>query len=85
MFSVKSFALTLTFYHYSQIVKGQSAPAANLELEWVHGYRAFDCRNNLRYTANGEIVYNTAALGVVYDPKSHRQFFYHGHTDDVIR
>jgi hypothetical protein len=44
----------------------------------------FQCYS-FRYTAKGEIVYNTAALGVVYDPKSHRQFFYHGHTDDVIR
>ena len=24
-------------------------PTTSLELEWVHGYRSFDCRNNLRY------------------------------------
>ena len=60
------------------------APEADMALEWVHGYRAFDCRNNLRYTANGEIVYNTAALGVVHDFKRRSQSFHIGHVDDVV-
>ena len=24
-------------------------PVSTLNLEWVHGYRGFDCRNNVRY------------------------------------
>jgi len=45
------------------------APKANLELEYCFGYRAKDCRNNLRYLADGKVVYNAAGLGVVLDPK----------------
>ena len=29
-----------------------SAPDADLSLEWVHGYRCFDARNNVRKLAN---------------------------------
>ena len=43
-----------------------------------------DTRSNVRYTSTGEIVYNAAALGVVYDAKKHHQRFFQGHTDDVI-
>jgi len=60
------------------------APGEGLELEWVHGYRAQDCRNNVRYDAEGHIVYHTAAVGVVLDPRRHRQRFHFGHTDDII-
>jgi hypothetical protein len=28
-------------------------PASSLELEWVHGYRGFDCRNNIAYADRG--------------------------------
>lgn len=45
-----------------------SKPDDELQLEWVHGYRAQDARNNLFYTASGEIVYTAAALGIVLDP-----------------
>eukprot|EP00741_Cyanophora_paradoxa_P020672 tig00021289_g19953.t1 len=42
-----------------------------LELEFVHGYRAHDARRNLFYLGSGtgdieEIVYHAAALGIVY-------------------
>ena len=51
-----------------EIPKNQvKAPKATLELEYVHGYRVKDCRNNLRYLDNGKIVYNAAALGVILD------------------
>jgi len=38
-----------------------------VELEFAHGYRAHDTCDNVFYTAKGEVVYHTAALGVVYD------------------
>lgn len=55
-----------------------------LLLEWAYGYRGYDSRDNLMYTASGEIVYVTAGVGVVYDPSSNKQRFYFDHTDDVL-
>jgi Ca2+-binding EF-hand superfamily protein len=64
------------------------APDANLSLEWVYGYSGQDQRNNLRYCLNDSngitrIVYPAAAVGVVYNPRTHTQQFYHGHDDDI--
>ena len=47
-------------------------------------YRGYDCRNNLYYTKEGEIVYHIAALGVVYNSSTHKQRFYSAHTDDIL-
>lgn len=63
----------------------RSAPSCHLRLEWVYGYRGHQCRNNLYYTAAKEIVYFVAGVGVVYSPREHRQKFYLGHQDDIIR
>jgi HELP motif len=67
------------------------APSANdLELEWVHGYRAQDCRNNAVYSASGAVVYHAAAVGIALtrDDKSSsgsaKQQFNTVHTDDVL-
>lgn len=38
--------------NYKRSVKDGEAPDAKLQLEYVHGYRCHDARNNLRYTAN---------------------------------
>ena len=58
-------------------------PEANMELEFVHGYRCHDTRNNLRYTIDGNIAYHTAAVGIVYNKESHSQKFYFDHIDDI--
>ena len=50
----------------------------------THSYRGYDCRSNLHYTKDGEIVYHIAALGVVYNRTSHKQRFYSAHTDDIL-
>lgn len=66
-------------------------PSSNLELDWVHGYRGFDCRNNLQYAdQNGHhIVFSAAALGIVQDNAAteselRKQFHYLEHGDDII-
>lgn len=59
------------------------APDKKLQLEWVYGYRGKDCRNNLYYLPSNEIVYNTAAVIVLYNPISKTQRHYTEHTDDV--
>ena len=59
-------------------------PSASLELEYVHGYRCHDVRNNLRYTQNDEIAYHTAAVGIVLNPIANTQKHFISHTDDII-
>lgn len=60
------------------------APDNQLELEFIHGYRTHDTRNNLRYTDTGEIVYHTAAVGIIYNKEEHKQRFVFDHIDDII-
>lgn len=43
-------------------------PAVSLSIDYVHGYRCFDTRNNLKYNTQGDIVYHTAAIGITLDP-----------------
>jgi len=61
-----------------------SVPDDELHLEWIHGYRASDARNNLRYNKAGEIVYSAAQAGVVLNVQKWHQNFNLAHTDDVI-
>ena len=60
------------------------APAVDLSLEFVHGYRAKDCRNNIRYLPSDKIIYHAAAVGVIHDTQEHSQSFYIGHNDDIV-
>ena len=61
-----------------------NAPDACLDLEYIHGYRCEDTRNNLRYTQQGKVVYHTAAVGVVLDTANTSQKHFFEHTDDII-
>ncbi|MEQ2185713.1 Echinoderm microtubule-associated protein-like 6, partial [Goodea atripinnis] len=65
-------------------LKRQKGPNQGLRLQFVHGYRGYDCRNNLFYTQSGEVVYHVAAVGVVYNRQLHSQRFYLGHDDDIL-
>lgn len=58
-------------------------PDIDLELEYVYGYRARDCKNNLRY-AGQSIIYHAAALGVVLQRDENTQKFFNKHRDDII-
>ena len=50
--------------------KGESnPPSASLEIDYVHGYRCFDTRNNIKYTKEGDLIYHTAAIGILYNTK----------------
>ncbi|MDR3736608.1 MAG: hypothetical protein P4L10_13875 [Acidobacteriaceae bacterium] len=70
-------------------------PEENYKLEYVYGFRTYDCRQNAFFTANDKVVYNVAALGVVLDVRTNTQSFFGGgqvmkgspgmqHTDDII-
>ena len=63
----------------------KTAPDSRLRLEWVYGYRGHMCRNNLYYTANKDVVYFVAGVGIVYSTREHKQRFFLGHNDDLIR
>ncbi|KAK5925768.1 hypothetical protein CgunFtcFv8_021400 [Champsocephalus gunnari] len=62
----------------------KTAPRCQLRLEWIHGYRGHQCRNNLFYTAGKELLYFVGGVGVVFNPREHTQKFYLGHNDDII-
>jgi microtubule-associated protein-like 6 len=62
----------------------RKGPEVALELECVHGYRAQDARNNALYNYKGDVVYSTAALGVIYNKEHHRQRFFNRHEGDII-
>ena len=71
------------------VTRSSKAPSAELELEHCYGYAGLEnTAPNLFYLTTGEVVYYTAALGVVLDKdklekKKRCQRFFHGHDDDI--
>jgi hypothetical protein len=63
----------------------KTAPESQLRLEWVYGYRGHQCRNNLFYNANKDLVYFVAGVGIVYNVRERKQRFFLGHDDDIVR
>jgi WD40 repeat protein/Ca2+-binding EF-hand superfamily protein len=61
-----------------------SAPDSTLQLEFVHGFRCFDTRNNVFWAKENKVVFHTAAVGVVLDPATNQQRFNFSNTDDII-
>ncbi|GLE07932.1 hypothetical protein PINS_up018761 [Pythium insidiosum] len=73
------------------IVPPSNAPTSNarepdvhLELDWVYGYQTELSKQNVLYNACGEIVYHTAAVGVIYDRVNHLQKHHVSHNDDIM-
>lgn len=68
-----------------------AAPGVNYDLEYCYGYRCFDSRQNLFYVNANNVVYMTAAIGVVLDKNANTQRFFgaghvrqaNGHSDDI--
>jgi echinoderm microtubule-associated protein-like 6 len=65
-----------------------SRPSSSLQLEWVHGCRGFDCRNNVRYLpSKGDersFVFTAASLGVIQSINRQIQNHFGEHTDDLV-
>ncbi|KAA0157216.1 hypothetical protein FNF29_00568 [Cafeteria roenbergensis] len=58
-------------------------PAVEAALEWVHGYRGWDCRGNVGLVLDGSVtVYPAAAVVVLHDGTEQRHFTLHD--DDVL-
>ena len=66
------------------VQKRGHAPKNSLELAWCAGYRGHDCRDNVQFTSQGEVVFHSAALGIVLNRETGQQRFYNCHTDDII-
>ncbi len=60
----------------------KDAPDETYELEYCYGYRAEDSRMNCYYNKDGNIVYMTAALGVILDQGANTQKFFGGGPTD---
>jgi len=65
-----------TYPYYNDKKNGHKPPNVTIEVEYVHGYRTKDMRNNLYFLADGKILYNAAALGIVLDPEANTQTFF---------
>lgn len=66
-------------------LKRQDRPDISLNIEFVYGYRGYDCRDNLFCVKQaGLIVYHVAALGIVYNQETQKQEYYNQHTDDIL-
>jgi microtubule-associated protein-like 6 len=63
--------------------KENKAPAQQLDINYVYGYRSYDTRNNVRYNSNGEIVYHTAACGIVLNKTKNTMRVNTTHNDDI--
>lgn len=58
-------------------------PNAILKLQYVHGIRAHDTRNNLFYNPEGKLIYHTAELGIQLDTKRNQMKFVRENQDDI--
>ena len=68
---------------YKRNSRDADAPDATLDLDYIHGFRCHDVRNNLRYTKDGRLAYCCAGVGVLMDTKSNTQEHFMDHTDDI--
>jgi hypothetical protein len=59
-------------------------PDAQLELEWIYGYKTLGVRSNLAIDSRGRFIYPAASVIVAYDAAAHTQEFFRAHTDDVV-
>ena len=56
---------------FSKAPKNQGKrPNVNAKIDWVHGYKGYNARSNLRFQVDGSLAYFAAGLGIVCDPSS---------------
>ena len=56
----------------------------SIKLEYVFGFRGFDCRSNLKILDAFHILFNAAAVGIVMNINNNTQWFYDQHDDDIL-
>ena len=60
----------------------KKAPVEDFAIDWVYGYRSEEARQNCAFNSEGNAVYPTAALGVVFDYKNMKQSYFGGGKTD---
>lgn len=63
---------------------GRQYPSSTFRLEWVHGFRCKDARNNLRYSSTGKILFHAGSVSVAMEKTSHTQRIHSAHSGDVV-
>lgn len=58
-------------------------PPHNVTLDWVYGYNGFNSRQNVSYSAKGEVLYPAAAVCVIMDVQHQTQRHYLQHKDNI--
>lgn len=65
--------------------KADELPKAALEMNFVYGYRGWDCRNNIAFAESCfEVVYHVAGIGIVYNSSQHSQIHNTEHGADIV-
>nr|XP_054750975.1 echinoderm microtubule-associated protein-like 1 isoform X4 [Lytechinus pictus] len=69
---------------YSKMPSLPDPPNAELQLDWVYGYRGNDCRGNLfEVSDGGEILYFMSNIAIIYNPTLNTQRHYTKHTAEI--
>lgn len=55
-----------------------------MKLEYVHGYRVKDCRQNLFYNDKETIIFHAAAVLVYHNISKNEQVIMDPHRDDIL-
>jgi len=69
-------------YKYPKQTKER--PNASIDLEYVHGYRVKDCRQNLYYQDDKVLIFHAAAVLIYHDTKNNSQKLLTDHRDDIL-
>jgi WD40 repeat protein len=62
----------------------ESSPRVDTRLEYVHGIRISDCRQNIRYNSDGSLVFISVTVGIVFSRVEQTQLVYRGHNKALI-
>ena len=60
------------------------APKEGLKLKYIHGYRGFDTKDNVKFTSTGNIIFHSAAADIVMNVNDNTQTFFTGHDEDIV-
>jgi hypothetical protein len=63
---------------YTPADNAEYKPEETVSLEFVHGYRGWDCQGNVLYSVTEEVLYFAGSVGIVLDPSTCRQKHYLG-------